>query len=150
MPILADTMTSSSVVPLKTGRPVVPLGFHHPRICVIESNGRQVIVFDLKGMKIEAEAVKLIDGPFRKFMRCQRPGAGLLTLVETRETPHSAKVATAFREFAKENVPYVHASAVLADRPMHRLAVTTIAMFTKRKIKPFGELDEALEWLTAQ
>ncbi len=143
-------MTSPTVARTKAGRAVVPPGFSHPRIRLIERNGCQVIVFDLKGLKSEEEAVKLIDGPYRKFMRCQRPGAQLLTLVETRETPHSAKVSSAFRDFAKENTPYVHASAVIADRPMHRLAVTTIAMFTKRKIKPFGELDEALEWLTAQ
>jgi hypothetical protein len=132
------------------GRPVVPPGFAHPRLRLAAWKGAQIVLFDLRGMQDELEAVALIEGPYRRFMDAQKPGAGLLTMVETRDTPHSAKTLTAFREFAHRNTPCVKASAVIADRPMHRLAVSTIAMFTKRRIKAFADDGAAMEWLVAQ
>ena len=142
-------MTTSSLTP-RAGRPVVPPGFAHPRLRLVDWNGARIVLFDLRGMQDEREAVALIEGPYRRFMDAQRPGAGLLTMVETRETPHSAKTLSAFRDFAQRNTPCVKASAVVADRPMHRLAVSTIAMFTKRRIKAFDDDRTAVEWLVGQ
>ncbi|HYD53740.1 MAG TPA: hypothetical protein VEA99_13980 [Gemmatimonadaceae bacterium] len=132
------------------GRPAVPPGFNCPRVRLVEARGRQVILFDLAGMQSEAEMVALVQGPFRQFMDAQRPGAGLLTMVDTSDTPTSPGAVSALRDFAQRNTPLVAASAVAADRPMHRLSVSTIAMFTKRKIRAFADRAAALEWLSTQ
>ena len=132
------------------GRVIVPPGFSHPRLRLATFMERQIVLFDLRGIRDEMEAVAIISGPYRRFMDAQRAGAGLLTLVETRETPHSAKAVAAFRDFAHQNTPYVKAAAVVAAPPMHRLAVTTIAMFTKRNIKAFADDVTAMEWLVEQ
>ncbi|HYD53739.1 MAG TPA: hypothetical protein VEA99_13975 [Gemmatimonadaceae bacterium] len=132
------------------GEAIVPPGFAHPRLRLVTAQGRQIVLFDLRGMHDEAEAVALIEGPYSRFMDAQRPGAGLLTMVETRDTPTSPSTVNALRDFAHRNAPFVAASAVVAERPMHRLAVTTIAMFTKRRIKAFADDGEAAAWLVTQ
>lgn len=134
----------------KEGRVVRPAGVTHPRLKVVTHAGREIIVFDLRGMTDHDEAVALIEGPFRKFMDAQLPSKQLLTLVEVRETPSSPKAATAMRTFAHQNVPFVKASAVVTTSSIHRLAVGTIAMFTKRKIKAFEDEASAMEWLVRQ
>lgn len=107
-------------------------------------------MFDLKGLAETEEVEALASGPFRRFMDAQAPDKACLTLVDARDTPTNAKGTQAMRDFAKANVPYVRASAVLTTTQIHRLAVSTIAMFTKRKIKAFENEREALDWLVAQ
>lgn len=147
-------MTVTNVRPVAapaagSGRVVIPPGITHPRLKVIRHKGVEIIVFDLRGA-VEAEAVALCEGVYRKFMDAQTAGAGLRTLVETRDTPPSPAATTALRTFAQQNKPYVKASAVVTTKAVHRLAVGTIAMFTKRNIKAFDEDRAALDWLATQ
>jgi hypothetical protein len=130
---------------------VRPPGFTHPRLQVLVHAGKEIILFDLRGIEDHDEAVRLAEGPFRVFMDAQRPDKQCLTLVDARETPkNSPKGAQAMRTFAQQNIPYVKASAVVATSAIHRLAVTTIAMFTKRKIRAFEDVQGAMDWLVAQ
>ena len=134
----------------REARVVRPAGVAHPRLRLVTHAGREVIVFDLRGMTDHDEAVALIEGPFRTFMDAQAPTRQLLTLVEVRDTPSSPKAAAAMRTFAHQNIPFVKASAVVTTSSIHRLAVGTIAMFTKRKIRAFEDEQAALAWLVAQ
>ena len=109
-----------------------------------------MIIFDLRGLQDGDESVALIEGPYRRFMDAQTPDKSCLTLVDARGTPNSARGTAAMREFARLNIPYVNASAVLTSAAIHRLVVGTVAMATKRKIKAFEEERAALEWLVAQ
>ena len=129
---------------------VRPAGIRHPRLEVLTHAGMEIIHFNLRGLADHDEAVALIEGPYRQFMDAQSPTKQCLTLVEVRETPNSPKAAQAMRTFAQQNIPYVKASAVVTTSSIHRLAVGTIAMFTKRKIRAFDDAAPALEWLVAQ
>lgn len=140
---------AAGIPAVASGRVVVPPGISHPRLKVLRQQGTEVIVFDLRGSN-EAEVVALCEGVYRKFMDAQVPGAGLRTLVEVRDTPPSPAATTALRNFAQLNKPCVKASAVVTTKAVHRLAVGTIAMFTKRNIKAFDDDKAALAWLATQ
>ena len=136
--------------PSSGAKVVRPRGVTHPTLDVIVHAGHEIILFDLRGVVDQDEAVRIVEGPYRAFMDAQSPTKQCLTLVEVRDTPNSAKAAAAMRNFAQQNIPYVKASAVVTNASIHRLAVGTIAMFTKRKIKAFDDPTVALDWLVAQ
>jgi hypothetical protein len=144
-------MSQSTLAPApRRARVILPSGVSHPRLRIVEHAGHQVIIFDLRGLQDGDESVALIEGPYRRFMDAQTPDKSCLTLVDARGTPNSARGTAAMREFARLNIPYVNASAVLTSAAIHRLVVGTVAMATKRKIKAFEEERAALEWLVAQ
>ncbi|HYD53741.1 MAG TPA: STAS/SEC14 domain-containing protein [Gemmatimonadaceae bacterium] len=136
--------------PVSGRRLVRPAGVAHPRLEVLTHAGKEVILFNLRGMTDHEAAVALVEGVYRQFMDAQVPDKQGLTLVDVRDTPNSPKAATAMRNFAQLNIPYVKASAVVTNSSINRLAVSTIAMFTKRKIKTFEDPTAAMEWLVAQ
>lgn len=146
----APPPTARSARPSSTAPRVVPSGLSHPRLRVARHAGREIIVFDLRDMQDHDEAVAIIEGPYRRHMDAQPPTKECLTLTDVRDTPASPRVTTAMREFANQNIPYVKAAAVVTASNLHRLAVSTIALFTKRKIRAFDDERAALDWLVAQ
>jgi hypothetical protein len=114
----------------------------------IEHRGKRILVFDYKGIRDEAEALREIEKS--KRIVALQPPESLLIMTSVRDARYTSKVLQAMKDLAAHNKPYVKASAVVGMSGLHRVAYQTIILFTRRIIKTFDEEPEALDWLAAQ
>lgn len=119
------------------------------RCHVMTHAGRRVIVFDLRDQVDTDSSVQLLD-EFKRFVATHPPTGSLVALTDVRGSRYTRVLLDALKAFALHNRPYVRSAAVVATSPSHRIAVTTIAMFTRRRIRAFESPEQALEWLATE
>jgi len=115
----------------------------------IEHNGRQVILLDFKGLKGVDVAMPII-AQAGEFVQSTPADGASLTCTDVRDTKYDRQIVDAFKQMTKANRPHVKAAAVVSDSPLHRAAISMIALFSRRKIEVFDSRERALDWLIAQ
>ena len=115
----------------------------------IEHRGHRIILLDFRDLREAALALGEIQKA-REFFARQAPDGSHLTLTDARDCLYNSETLTAMKELTRHNKPYVRAAAVVTSNALHRVAVTAIGLFSKRKIQVFAEPEAAKDWLVEQ
>lgn len=115
----------------------------------IEHRGKRIVLLDFKELRQEDEALAEVARARAFFETLPRDGS-LLTLTDARDCIYTRVTLNAMKEMTRDNRERVRAAAVVASNAMHRVGVTAIALFSKRKLQVFSDLESARDWLVQQ
>lgn len=118
------------------------------KIGFIDHKGKKILLYDFSYTKKSDDVVGLIKqaGTIAK----KQPPKSILVLTDVTEAHYSVETTQALKELAKENTPYVKASAVTGVTGLKKVIFDAILKFSGRDIKLFSSREEALDWLAAQ
>lgn len=110
----------------------------------IVHKGKQICVVDISDSKPE-EAVVYLKNAQKEI--ASLPPKSALVITDATNAVYNKESSAAMKEFVQKNTPYIRASAVIGADGLRSILLKTIAMITKRDIKPCKTREEAKEWL---
>jgi hypothetical protein len=119
------------------------------RVRFIEHKGTRIVLLDFAGIVDIVQGLDAVAEATR-FIGAQPVGGGTLTLTDVTDTRYDRKIVEAFKEMTARNRPIVKAAAIVSNSPLHRAAISMIALFSRRKLEVFESRPLALDWLATQ
>ncbi|MEW6701179.1 MAG: hypothetical protein AB1298_00525 [Bacteroidota bacterium] len=118
------------------------------KISFIDHKGKKILLYDFSYTKKSDDVIVLIKqaGTIAK----KQPPRSILVLTDVTEAHYSVETTQALKELAKENTPYVKASAVTGVTGIKKVIFDAILKFSGRDIKLFNSREEAFDWLVVQ
>jgi hypothetical protein len=114
----------------------------------IEHKGVRILVYDFSGLEDVDEGLRVIAAS-RGRAGEQAPHS-VRTLVDVKGSRFDARITRALQDLARENKPYVLASAVVGVSGLQRVILAAVSRVTRRKFATFDAVDAAKDWLAAQ
>jgi len=119
------------------------------RVRFIEHNGKRIVLLDFAGITDPSQGLAAV-AEATKFIGAQPVGGDTVTLTDVTGTRYDRQIVEAFKEMTAKNKPIVRTAAIVSNSPLHRAAISMIALVSRRKLQVFDTRAEALEWLAAQ
>ena len=119
------------------------------RVRFIEHKGKRIILLDFAGITDLDKGLAAVAEATR-FIGTQPVGGNTMTLTDVTDTRYDRKIVEAFKEMTARNKPIVRTAAIVSNSPLHRAAISMIALFSRRKLEVFNTRPEALDWLAVQ
>jgi len=119
------------------------------RVRFIEHNGKRIVLLDFAGITDPSQGLAAV-AEATKFIGAQPVGGDTVTLTDVTDTRYDRQIVEAFKEMTAKNKPIVRTAAIVSNSPLHRAAISMIALVSRRKLQVFDTRAEALEWLAAQ
>lgn len=113
----------------------------------IVHKGKSIIVIDISGCN--PDEVSMTINEASKKISVLPPKSGLI-LTDVTATIYNQTTSNYIKDFSSKNTPFVKASAVVGADGLREVLLKTVAMITKREIKPFGTRAEAMDWLATR
>ena len=110
----------------------------------VTHKGRQLYFMDCSNATLE-EMNQVIEACERD-VRC-KPENSVFTLIVAGGSSFSGETISRLKELARDNTPYVKASAIVGVTGLHKVALNAVAMFSKRRFYIYDTLDEAMDFL---
>jgi hypothetical protein len=114
----------------------------------IEHRGLAILFYDFSGLDDTDAGLRVIAAS-RGRARDQPPRS-VRTLVDVRGSRFDARITRALQELAREDKPYVLASAVVGVSGLQRVILAAVSRVTRRKFATFDTVDAAKDWLVEQ
>lgn len=114
------------------------------RIRFFDHEGVQILFLDFSSCKAD-EAIQTIESA-KNIIRSQ-PENSLLVLTDVTDGRFNSEVSDAMKEFAKNNRPFVKASAIVGITGLKKIIFDSVIRFSRRRIHTFADHDSAKEWL---
>jgi hypothetical protein len=115
----------------------------------VEHRGHRIVLVDFRGLTVPTLALPELE-KVRRFFAALPADGSHLTLTDVRDTRYNGEIVQAFKELTTHNRPYVKAAAVVTNTLFHQVAISTVALFSKRILQRFDEVEPAMDWLVAQ
>jgi hypothetical protein len=119
------------------------------RVRFIEHKGKRIILLDFAGITDLSQGLVAV-AEATKFIGAQPVGGDTVTLTDVTGTRYDRKIVEAFKEMTAKNKPIVRTAAIVSNSPLHRAAISMIALFSRRKLEVFDSRAQAMDWLVAQ
>ncbi len=117
------------------------------RIEFIQYKGKQILHLNFT----QANAAKVIQIiRTAKAVIAAQPEKSLRTLTDVTEMSFNEEAATALKEFASYNKPYVTAAAVVGITGLKKIIYNAVVKFSGRNLVAFDTRDQAKDWLVTQ
>jgi hypothetical protein len=113
----------------------------------IKFKGKTISLVDLSNGKSD-EAIKTLQIAQKKIATMAPKSALILTDETNGEV--TKEIVSAIMDFAKNNTPYVKASAVTGAEKLKALLLTNLSTTVGRDIKNFENRSQAMDWLASQ
>jgi hypothetical protein len=114
------------------------------RIQKILRKGKTIVLVDLSNCE-PAETLAVL--PTAKMVISNFPPKSGLVLTDTTKSRYTKEVASAIKDFASSNTPFIKASAVVGVEGAASILLQTVIFISRREIKVFGSRQEAMDWL---
>lgn len=114
---------------------------------VVTYKGKQIVIVDISNSTPE-EAIAYF--PEAHKIIAQFPPHSALILTDATKARYSLESATAIKEFAVQNTPYVKASASVGIEGLREILRVSIERRAERSINAFDSRAEAMDWLVSQ
>jgi len=112
----------------------------------VEHKGTQIFTMDCTNTSLE-EMDGIIEECARQ-VRCQ-PEKSVFTLIVAGGGAFSGETISRLKELARDNTPYVKASAIVGVTGLYKVVFNAVAMFSKRRFYLFDTTEEAMDFLAA-
>jgi hypothetical protein len=113
---------------------------------IINHCNKDIVIVDLSNACCE-EIISRLQHAQQEIAKL--PPKSVLILTNAANTVYNTQTSNAIKEFTARNSPYVKASAVIGADGLRGVLLKTVAMLTKREIKPFDTQLEAMDWLVS-
>jgi hypothetical protein len=113
----------------------------------ITHNKKLISIIDLSNAKPQ-EQFETLEFAQKKIAMMPPKSALLLTDVEN--TQYTKEISSAMSDFAKNNTPFVKASATVGAEKILGVARANISVKAKRDINNFSNRNQAMDWLSTQ
>ena len=117
------------------------------RVQTLIHQGKGIILVDLSRCS-PAQVMEVL--PVAQALIAAQPARSARVLTDATDATHTRDVSEAMRAFSAANTPYVKASAVVGATGGRAILLQSVALFTRREIKPFETRAEALDWLASR
>lgn len=116
-----------------------------PRVRMIKVQHIEVVLEDLSGL-----------GPGDEFESCleqatalihAQPEGSVRTMLDVTDTHFDPAVADRIKNFATNNNPFVHATAVVGLTPLMKIIFNSVTKLTDRAMIAFPDRESALDWV---
>ncbi|MEE4311900.1 MAG: hypothetical protein V2J62_08500 [candidate division KSB1 bacterium] len=118
------------------------------RVRTVTHRGTEIVIIDFSSMKPGPELQVVIEQG--RVAIHEHELNSVLTLVDVSESEFDAEMIEALRVFARENKPFVKASAVVGSTGIYDMAREAIQKTSGRHFVPFSNRERALDWLAKQ
>jgi hypothetical protein len=115
----------------------------------LDHRGLRVVLLDFEGITDVQEGLAAV-AEAKAFVAKLRPDGSECTLTDVRNTRYNKEIVEAFKQLTVHNRPYMRAAAVISDSSLHRVAISMIAVFSRRKLGVFATPEEGLAYLEAE
>ncbi len=113
----------------------------------IVHKGKSIVIVDISGCNTDEVALTISEAS--KKISALPPKSGLI-LTDVTATIYNQATSNYIKDFSSKNTPFVKASAVVGADGLREVLLKTVAMITKREIKPFDTRAEAFDWLVTR
>jgi hypothetical protein len=110
----------------------------------VEHKGKQIFAMDCRNSSLEEMNAIIAECILQ--VRNQ-PGKSVLTLTIAGGTAFSGETISKLKELARDNTPYVKASAIVGVSGLYKVVFSAVSMFSKRRFYLFDTADEAMDFL---
>jgi hypothetical protein len=111
---------------------------------VVTHHGKEIVHIDLAACPSNQVAAVLQSA--HKVINKYPPKSALVYTDVTNAT-YTKEIATAMKDFTRDNTPYVKASAVKGADGIRMVLLQTVALMTRREMKTFDDETTAKDWL---
>lgn len=118
------------------------------RVRFVDHKGKHILLVDLSGSKGPETSIPVLKAA-RPIIDSQAPKSVLL-LTNCIDTHYDSESADEMKAYSKANTPHIKASAVTGVVGIKRVLFTAVIKLTRRNIKAFDTVDEAMDWLAEQ
>ncbi|MEN8123366.1 MAG: hypothetical protein ABFS35_23715 [Bacteroidota bacterium] len=112
---------------------------------IILHNGVEIIFNDYSGLKTVDE-VKNVVNQAAKIIQNKKPNS-VLSLICFKNTHFNKQIISALQDAAKDNKPYIKASAVFGVSGMGKIILDGVIKLTGRDLPTFNSEEAAKEYL---
>jgi len=106
-------------------------------------------IFEMDCTNASLEEMNEVIEACIKEVRCQ-PEHSVFTLVIAGGTAFSGETISRLKELARDNTPYVKASAIVGVTGLYKVVFNAVALFSRRRFDLFDTVEEARDYLAAQ
>jgi hypothetical protein len=110
----------------------------------VEHKGKQIFTMDCTDASLE-EINEVIEECIRQVR--SQPEKSVLTLIVSGGSDFSGETISRLKALARDNAPYVKASAIVGVKGLYKVVFNAVAMFSKRSFNLFDSVDEAMDFL---
>lgn len=114
---------------------------------VVSYKGKSISILDLSNAKA-SQAIETLK--FVQDKISDMPLKSVLILLDETNTEVTKEGLSAVMEFAKNNTPYVKASAVVGAEKLKGVMLTNVSTEIGRDISSFATRAQAMDWLVSQ
>ncbi|MDH3997326.1 MAG: hypothetical protein OET90_00665 [Desulfuromonadales bacterium] len=110
----------------------------------VEHKGQQIFLMDCTDTTLD-EMTQIIEECARAVR--SQPEKSVLTLIVAGGSAFSADTISRLKELARDNAPYVRASAIIGVTGLYKVVFNAVSMFSKRRFYLFDSTEEAMDFL---
>lgn len=114
------------------------------RVKFIKHHEKEILFLDFSNSQTD-EILKTIEDAKRVISA--RPANSLLTLTDVTNARFNEQVGEGMKHFTAHNKPFVKAGAVVGITGLKRIIFGAVMAFSKRKLEPFDDIEQAKRWL---
>lgn len=113
----------------------------------IEHKGHRIFEMDCTDASLDD--MNLIIEECKKQVRAE-PEQSVFTLVIAGGSSFSGETIANLKELARDNAPYVKASAMVGITGLYKVVFNAVSLFSKRRFDLFDSVEEARDYLANQ
>ncbi len=116
----------------------------------LNHKGKTIFCLDIAGLQVQdkPEIQKHVKNA-KEIIRKHSPKS-MLIITNVTNAGFDTEIANLIKEYAKNNTPYVKASAVIGVSGWQKIVLTAVKIATGREFYLTETVEEALEWLVKQ
>ena len=119
------------------------------RVRFLDHRGLRVVLLDFEGITETEEGLAAV-AEAKGFVARLAPDGSACTMTDVRNTRYNKEIVEAFKALTVHNRPYMRAAAVISDSGLHRVAISMISVFSRRKLGVFATREEGLAYLEGE
>lgn len=112
----------------------------------VEHKGQRIFSMDCTDASLE-EMNQIIEACAREVRSL--PEKSVFTLIVAGGSSFSGATISRLKGLARDNAPYVKASAIVGVTGLYKIVFNAVSIFSKRRFHLFDTVDEALDFLAA-
>lgn len=110
----------------------------------VEHKGKRIFLMDCSNASLD-DMNQVMDECVRQVR--SQPEKSVFTLIIAGGSAFSGETITKLKELARNNTPFVIASAIVGITGLHKVVLNAVSIFSRRRFYLFDTLEEAKDFL---